>query len=71
MIKYRDITGCEQAVHARNGPIEVISEVDTIDTVRSLTWDDRQWQAGSPSNWTWFKLRLDSTYGSNGAKMPI
>lgn len=29
-----------------------------VDTEKSFTWYDRQWQAGPSTNWTWFQLHI-------------
>lgn len=31
-----------------------------VETERSFTWYDRQWQAGPSTNWTWFQLHLQT-----------
>ncbi|KAL1883345.1 hypothetical protein Daus18300_000403 [Diaporthe australafricana] len=32
----------------------------TVDTEKSFTWYDRQWQAGPSTNWTWFELHIQT-----------
>lgn len=31
-----------------------------VDTEKSFTWYDRQWQAGPSTNWTWFQLHIQA-----------
>ncbi|KAM6508361.1 hypothetical protein FALCPG4_018230 [Fusarium falciforme] len=42
-----------------NGWLSIDGSKVTVDTERSLTWYDRQWD-GAPASWTWFELHIES-----------
>lgn len=41
-----------------NGTITKNGTEIAVDSERSFTWYDRQWQAGPSTNWTWFELHI-------------
>lgn len=45
-----------------SGSIQVDGKTVAVDSSKSLTWYDRQWQVGGASNWTWFELHLGDAH---------